>query len=61
MKHYMNIAFFVLLVAAVIYLTVDFMAFKHDTRAAMAVLTVGSLISLVLYAATHSAELRKTN
>jgi hypothetical protein len=61
MKHYLSITFFVLLLAAIVFFTIDFLAFKNDPRAAMAILTIGGLIALVLYAATHSAELRRSN
>lgn len=61
MKHYLSTTLLILLVAAVIFFAAAFLFVKDDARAAIAILTLGGLTSLILYASTHSRELRRSN
>jgi hypothetical protein len=57
MRHYISISIATLVAATVLYLLVDYVS--DDSRAAIGTLTITGLVSLILYSAYHSSELKR--
>lgn len=57
MRHYISITFITLLAASVIYFLVDYVS--DDSRAAIGTLTIMGLVSVILFSAYNSSELKR--
>jgi len=59
MRHYFNIALSTLVFVSVLLVALDALFLNTDTRIMTGILTISGWMSLILFSAGHSSELRK--
>jgi hypothetical protein len=59
MKHYLNIALSSLVIVSLVLVGLDSLFLNNDARVMTGILTISGWMSLILFSASHSSELRR--